>query len=208
MSSLQNPDWQIVLASASEARARLLRAAGVDVVLRPAPVDEALVREGLRADGVGGAEAAVALAMLKAQRVAADAARDELVVAGDQVLETADGQWPHKPPDEAALEAQLRRLTGARHTLHTAAVLYRGGARVWHHVASPKITLRSVSEAFIQRYLAAAGPDLVGCVGGYRIEGLGAHLIARIDGDLFAVQGLPLLPLLAALREQGALAAD
>ena len=205
MIELQRPELRLVLASASPARRRLLQAAGLVFEVRTSPVDEALVREGLKADGVGGDEAAVALASLKGERVALAAARDEIVLAGDQLLETADGAWPDKPEDTAALEAQLARLAGTTHTLHTAAVLFRGGSRVWHHVASPKVTLRALSEAFIARYVALAGDEILGCVGGYQIEGLGAHVLANIRGDAYAVEGLPLLAVLAALRTQGVL---
>ncbi len=205
MIELQRSELRLVLASASPARRRLLEAAGLVFEIRSVPVDEALVREGLQADGVGAAEAAVALASLKGERVAMAAASDEIVLAGDQLLETADGAWPDKPEDTAALEAQLLRLAGTTHTLHTAAVLFRGGSRVWHHVASPKVTLRALSEAFVKRYAALGGAELLGCVGGYQIEGLGAHVLAGIRGDAFAVQGLPLLPVLAALRTQGVL---
>ena len=205
MIELQRPEFRLVLASASPARRRLLEAAGLVLEVRSVPVDEPLVREGLKGDGVGADEAAVALASLKGERVATAAARDEIVLAGDQLLETTDGDWPDKPEDPAALQAQLLRLAGTTHTLHTAAVLFRGGSRVWHHVASPKVTLRALSEAFVERYVALAGDEALGCVGGYRIEGLGAHVLAGIRGDAYAVQGLPLLPVLAALRTQGVL---
>jgi len=203
MSELQRSELRLVLASASPARARLLAAAGLAFAVRTTPVDEALMREGLAADGVGGDEAAVALASLKGERVATAAATDELVLAGDQLLETADGAWLDKPADRAVLTAQLARLAGTTHKLHTAAVLFRGGSRVWHHVASPQVTLRPLSDAFIARY-AAAGDELLGSVGGYQIEGLGAHAAARVRGDHFAVQGLPLLAVMDALRTQGA----
>ncbi|MFP4126203.1 MAG: Maf family protein [Alphaproteobacteria bacterium] len=205
MIELQRPELRLVLASASPARRRLLEAAGLVFAVRTSPVDEALVREGLKADGVGGDEAAVALASLKGERVALGAARDEIVLAGDQLLETADGAWPDKPEDTTALEAQLARLAGTTHTLHTAAVLFRGGSRVWHHVASPRVTVRALSPDAIRRYVAVTGDDVLGCVGGYQLEGLGAHLLANIRGDAFAAQGLPLLAVLAALRAQGVL---
>ena len=206
MIALQQPEFRLVLASASAARRRLLEGAGVSLEVRTSPVDEALVREGLKADGVAADEAAVALASLKGERVAASAARDEIVLAGDQLLESADGAWPDKPEDAAALEAQLTRLAGTTHTLHTAAVLFRGGSRVWHEVVRPRVTLRALSPAMIRRYVELAGDEALGCVGGYQIEGLGAHLLAEIRGDAFAVQGLPLLQVLAALRTQGVLA--
>ncbi len=205
MNGLQRPDLRLVLASASPARRALLAAAGLAFEVRAVPVDEALVREGLKADGVGGEDAAVALASLKGDRVAMSAASDEIVLAGDQLLETADGAWPDKPTDAAAVAAQLTRLAGTTHTLHTAAVLFRGGSRVWHHVTSPKVTVRPLSPAFVQRYVAAGGEALLGCVGGYQIEGLGPHVLSAVRGDAYAVQGLPLLAVTAALRTQGVL---
>jgi septum formation protein len=205
MIELQRPELHLVLASGSAARRRLLEAAGLVVEVRTSPIDEALVRDGLKAEGVAAAEAAVALASLKGERVATAAGREDIVLAGDQLLETADGTWPDKPEDAASLEAQLTRLAGTTHTLHTAAVLFRGGSRVWHHVTSPKVTLRALSTEFIARYVALAGDDLLGCVGGYQLEGLGAHVLANVRGDAYAVQGLPLLAVLAALRAQGAL---
>ncbi len=205
MTTLQQATPRLVLASASPARGALLAAAGLAVEQRPVAVDEALVRESLAADKVEGAEAAVALASLKGERAAAVAAPDELVIAADQLLETADGAWLDKPLTTDGLSAQLGRLAGATHQLHTAAVLFRGGTRVWHHVASPLVTLRPLTPAFIERYVEAAGPTLLGCVGGYQVEGLGAHILSGVRGDFHAVQGLPLLPLVAALRTQGAL---
>lgn len=206
--TLQNVSPRLVLASGSAARAALLAAAGLAFETRVVPVDEELVREGLAADGVDGAEAAVALASLKGERVALAAAPDELVIAGDQLLETDDGTWPDKPLTRDALVAQLRLLAGRTHTLHTAAVLFRGGTRVWHHVASPKVTVRPLTDAFIDRYVEAAGEALLGCVGGYQIEGLGVHVLSGVRGDAHAVQGLPLIPLVGALRVQGVLGDD
>lgn len=206
--TLQNLSLRLVLASGSAARAALLDAAGLVFEKRVVPVDEELVREGLAADGVDGAEAAVALASLKGERVALSAAPDELVIAGDQLLETDEGSWSDKPLTRDALVTQLRLLAGRTHTLHTAAVLFRGGTRVWHHVASPKVTVRPLTDAFIDRYVDAAGEALLGCVGGYQIEGLGVHVLSGVRGDAHAVQGLPLIPLIGALRVQGVLGDD
>ncbi len=208
MTALQNLAFPLVLASASPARAALLRAAGLRLEQRVVPIDEALVREGLKADGVDGTEAALALASLKGERVATGAAAGELVLAADQLLETAAGAWLDKPLSRPALRAQLELLAGATHTLRTAAVLFRSGQRVWHHVASPRVAMRPLRSQAIERYLEAVGDDVLGCVGGYQVEALGAHLIAAIHGDRFAVQGLPLLEVLAALRTQGALFDD
>jgi septum formation protein len=194
----------VVLASASPARAAMLAAAGVPVACRPAAVDEAAVREALRAEGVAAADAATALAELKGQRVAADVPPESIVIAADQIL-SCDGRWFDKPGDRAAARAQLAALRGRRHELASAAVAFRGGARVWHAVGTARLAVRPFSDAFLDAYLDAAGGAVLGSVGAYHLEGLGAQLLADVDGDPFVVQGLPLLPLLAFLRDQGVL---
>ncbi len=193
----------VVLASASPTRAQLLRAAGVPFEQRPAAIDEASLKEALQAEGVAAGDAAVALAELKAKRVAG-AVSDAIVLGADQVL-TCDGRWFDKPRDRAAAGAQLDALEGKWHELATAAVAMRGGERIWHHLAMPRLWLRHCSPSFRKAYLDAVGEAAFGSVGAYQIEGLGAQLIARIQGDHFAVLGLPLLELLEFLRGQGVL---
>jgi septum formation protein len=195
----------LILASGSPARAALLRAAGVAFTAVPALVDEAAMRDALRAEGVPAEEAAVALAELKGRHVAARAPLEAVVLGADQLLEI-EGEWLEKPVDLDAAAAQLRRLRGRRHCLVSAVVAFRGGGRVWHHAATAVLDLRAFSDAFLADYLAGAGPDILGCVGAYQIEGQGAQLMARVDGDHATVLGLPLLPLLQFLRDQGVLA--
>ncbi len=194
----------VVLASASPTRARLLAAAGVPARPRAATVDEAAIKEALRADGVAPGEAAVALAELKAQRVAGQESHDAIVLGADQIL-TCEGRWFDKPADLAQARAQLAALAGRRHELWTAAVAFRGGARVWHHLAQARLWMRPCSDEFLDRYLDAAGEAALGSVGAYQIEGPGAQLFARIEGDRFAIEGLPLLEVLEFLRVQGVL---
>jgi septum formation protein len=196
----------LVLASASPARAALLRAAGVAFTAVAAPVDEAALREALRAKGAPTDDAAVALAELKAHNVAARAPAEALVLGADQLLEV-EGDWLEKPLDREAAQAQLRRLRGRRHRLVSAAVGFRGGARVWHAVDSATLLVRPFSDAFLEGYLEEAGAAILGCVGAYQLEGLGAQLMARVDGDHATVLGLPLLPVLQFLRDQGVLRA-
>ncbi len=202
---LQRPDAPpLVLASGSPTRAALLAAAGVPAIVRPAAVDETAVKEALRADGVMPADAATALAELKVMRVAGQSGEDAIVLGADQIL-TCQDRWFEKPGDLATARAQLGVLAGRRHELWTAAVAVRGGARVWHHVAEARLWIRPCSEAFLDRYVEAMGEAALGSVGAYQIEGPGAQLFARMEGDRFAILGLPLLEVLEFLRVQGVL---
>ncbi len=187
----------LVLASGSAARRALLGAAGLRFTVRPAAVDETALKAALQARGVPAGEAAMALADAKA--ASADHA-GALVIAADQLLD-CEGSWFDKPEDRAAARAQLLRLRGRTHSLATAVTCWRGGARQWGHLASPVLTMRAFSEGFLDRYLDAEGDELSGCVGAYRLEGLGAHLFERVDGDWAAVLGLPMVPLLGFLRD-------
>lgn len=191
----------LILASASEARAGLLRGAGVPFVTRPAAVDEDGLKTSLRAEGAPPVDAAQALAELKAQRISHETP-EAFVIGADQLLD-CEGEWFDKARDRDDAQRQLRALRGRSHTLATAVCVSRTGARVWAHVDSPQLTMRALSDETIERYLDAAGDEVVGCVGGYRLEGLGAQLFESVVGDYFAILGLPLLPLLEFLRQHG-----
>jgi Nucleotide-binding protein implicated in inhibition of septum formation len=190
----------LTLASASAIRATLLRNAGLEILTRPARIDEENLRESLTAEGATPHDLADALAEHKALKVAS---RDPgaLVLGCDQLLE-CEGQVHAKPasPDDAI--AQLTALRGKTHRLHTAAVLYAGGEPVWRHVATPRLTMRDFSDAFRDAYVARHWEDIRHCVGCYQIEGPGIRLFQQIEGDLFSIQGLPLLPLLAILTQR------
>lgn len=200
---LQRPAPRLILASASTSRRALLTAAGLSFAVQPAPIDEAAAKRSARASGATAAEAALLLADLKARHVA-QAAPDAMVIGADQIL-VCDGAWFDKPPDIAAAREQLRTLRGRSHQLATAVVCQAGQTRVWHHIAQPHLTMRDASDAFIDAYLQAEGDDVTGTVGAYRLEGRGAHLFIRVEGEHSAVLGLPLLPLLAFLRQHSVL---
>lgn len=196
---------RLVLASSAEARAAMLRAAGLSFVVEPAQVDEGEVKRAMRAEDPDGGATARALAALKARRVSARRP-GAYVVGADQLL-VCEGEWFDKPVDMADARAQLRRLRGRRHALVTAVSVARDRAEIWGTVASARLTMRGFSDAFLDEYLARAGAGILRCVGGYEAEGLGAQLFADIEGDWFSILGLPLLPLLAFLREHGVVTA-
>lgn len=190
----------IVLASASIIRARMLEAAGLSVAVDPAGVDEAEVRASLLAEGAQPRDIADVLAALKAERVSRRHSA-KLVLGADQVLALGDRIFT-KPETVSEACTQLAALSGRTHVLYTAAVLARDGSAVWRHVTSVRLHMRALSPQFINAYVAAEGERLLGFVGAYALEGLGAQLFTRVEGDYFSVLGLPLLPLLDALRAQ------
>jgi nucleoside triphosphate pyrophosphatase len=193
----------VILASASPARAGLLRAAGIPILVEAAAVDEAEVKASLRAAGADAAAVAETLAELKAQRVSRRYS-GRLVIGADQVLECG-GVLFDKPTDQAAARTQLLALRGRRHRLVCAVALVRDGQRIWHHVDRAELTMREFSTSFLDRYLEAVGDAVLSSVGAYQLEGAGAQLFAGVDGDYFTILGLPLLPLLDILREHGVL---
>lgn len=194
----------LLLASQSAARRAMLDAAGVAHEAMASGVDEEAAKAAFRADGLAPRDLADALAELKALRVS-NRVPGAMVLGGDQTLSLDDGIMLDKPADRAAAADQLRRLSGRTHMLHSAAVIAEAGRPVWRHVDRARMTVRPLSEAFIQSYLDREYAEIAGCVGGYRIEGPGAQLFARVEGSHFTILGLPLLPLLDYLRIRGVL---
>lgn len=196
---------RLVLASKSAARAAMLAAAGLDVVLDPAAVDERALDEGWTAAGRDPA----AIARLLAEAKALDVSRrrpGDLVIGADQTLALGSRRFS-KPDSLEAATAQLQVLAGKTHHLHSGVALARSGAVLFSTVASAAMTMRPLSDAFLVAYLAAIGPAVMRSVGCYQYEGRGIQLFERIEGDFHTILGMPLLPLLAALRAEGVLAA-
>jgi len=191
----------LVLASASETRAHMLRQAGVQVEAVPSSVDE----DALKREHAGASPRALAeiLGTAKAAAVARNRPGN-LVLGSDQVL-VHEGQVYSKARDRDEARANLRALRGKTHTLVSSAVLMRGDALVWQDSGEVHLTMRAFSDIFLDRYLAEEGDALFWSVGSYRVEGLGAQLFERIEGDFFSVLGLPLIKVLSALRREGVL---
>ena len=189
----------VVLASASKSRASLLTAAGMAFDVVPAHADEDAVKAALKGEGADARQCAETLAEIKAVQVS-QRLPEALVIGADQMLE-CDGVWFDKPADMNGARAHLTAMRGKTHTLPTAVAVVLGGSVIWHHSASPRLTMRDFSDAFIEHYLANTGERILSSVGAYQLEGWGVQLFERIDGDFSTILGLPLLPLLAFLRE-------
>ena len=194
----------LILASASTARARMLAAAGVPFQVVPADIDETLLKQEFAARGYDIATIARGLAAQKAYSLA-PAHPDTLVLGADQIL-SLDGETVSKCRSAAGATSLLRRLRGRTHELVTAALLAKNGAELWSHVSTSRLTMRAFSDAFLEEYIGRAGEALVQNVGCYGIEALGVQLFEHVQGDLFSIQGLPLLPVLSALRAFGVIA--
>jgi septum formation protein len=180
----------------------MLEAAGVPFVAEPAYVDEEAVKAAMLADGADGRALADALAEMKAVKLSR-LFPQALVLGCDSTVQAADGSLIDKATDRADSARQLRALSGSTHRLTSAAVVALQGAPIWRHVDVARMTMRSLSDSFIESYLDAEWPAIGSCVGGYRIEGPGVQLFERIDGSHFTILGLPLMPLLAWLRARG-----
>ena len=208
----QLPAGDLVLASASSTRAKILHDAGLGYRCFPVAIDEESVRASASAESVPVGDIAIILAEMKAavavQRLALETDPSPAYVLGcDQIL-ACDGVVYSKPLDHAMAKAQLMALSGKTHQLFCAAVLYCNGERIWHHLAIAKITMRHLDEGFIDSYLNRLGAATFNSPASYQIENLGAHLLSRIDGCHFSILGLPLLELLGILREHGLKPAD
>lgn len=193
----------LVLASQSASRRAMLTEAGVPFTARAADVDE----RGIEAEMYGAAPDQVALALARAKALAVARHEDEAWVLGSDSLVTVDGRRFDKPRSRAEAAEHLAFFSGKVMELHSAAALARGARAEWDHADVARLTVRNLPDSFIERYLDAEWPAVSGCVGVFRIEALGVQLFDSIEGSHFTVLGMPLLPVLGALRERGVLAA-
>ena len=195
-----------ILASASAIRAAMLARAGVEIDQQPADLDEAAIISSLIAppEPLAADDIALVLAQAKAESVSGDRA-GKLVIGCDQTLEL-EGRLFQKSATMEEARRNLLLMSGKTHLLHSAVVLALDGETAWSHVETAAMNMRDLSPEFIGRYLAQAGAAVLSSVGVYQLEGLGAQLFEKIEGDYFTILGLPLLPLLAELRRRGVIA--
>jgi septum formation protein len=195
------PTPQLILASSSPSRRQLLSNAGLTFEVQPPGVDEEEAKRSLLSGRTAPQGIAEKLAEMKAMRIS-EKHPEAMVVGGDSTL-ACQGRLFDKPPTIEAARKQLLALRGQTHELFSCVVVARGGTRLWHWNERARLTMRPFNEAFLDAYLARAGDAVLGSVGAYQLEGLGAHLFSRVDGDYFTILGLPLLPLLSFLAGHG-----
>jgi septum formation protein len=188
----------LILASESESRKRMLAHAHVPFTAMPAHIDETAILDSMKAEGVKPRDIADALAETKALKISRSHP-GALVLGCDQMLECGGELFEKAKTPEAAREV-LRKLRGRRHRLISAAVIATGGAPVWRHVDEAELSMRPFTDEFLERYVRDAGTILTSSVGAYALEGLGAQLFAQVRGDAYTIQGMPLVPILEALR--------
>ncbi|KAA2315450.1 septum formation protein Maf [Pseudooceanicola sediminis] len=193
----------IILASGSTIRAELLARAGVSFEVMTARVDEQSIKASLLAEGESPRNVADALAQTKAEKIGARVP-GAFTIGCDQVL-AFDGQIVSKPARLEEAKRQLQMLAGKQHQLHSAAVIVEGGKTVWRKVSDVTMTMRAISDDYLEAYLARNWPEVSHSCGAYQVEAEGSRLFSRIQGDYFAVLGLPLLEVLDYLALRGAI---
>ena len=203
--SLWRHPHPLLLASGSPTRRVLLEAAGVPIITRVPLIDERAIEASAATPGAAESAVASQLATAKAAAVAPFAATHQIVLGADQTLLL--GKEPfHKPSGSAGVATQLMKLSGKTHILHSAIAVFQDGEEIFSAASSAFMTMRILSPEFIEHYISIAGDGILGCVGGYQLEGVGIHLFEKVEGDQPAILGLPLYPLLKFLRETGYLA--
>ncbi|MFS4438399.1 Maf family protein [Paracoccaceae bacterium GXU_MW_L88] len=192
----------LTLASASKARAAMLTEAGLTIDILPARIDETAIKAALLADGTAPRDIADHLAEMKAAKASSKVAG--LVLGADQIL-VCDHKTYNKPETRDQAASQLKELRGKTHELLSAAVIFEDGKPIWRHIGRAKLMMRPIGDAFLDDYLDSEGDQILSSVGAYRLEGRGAQLFTRVEGDYFTVLGLPLLEILNYMRVRGVL---
>lgn len=193
----------IVLASGSPFRRKMLEDAGLVFEAEKPEIDERAVEAAVEGSGVTPEDLALILAEAKALDISQNRP-GALVIGTDQTLSLGD-EVLHKPRDMEEARRRLLALSGKTHQLNSAVVLMRDGDVIWSHVGVARLTMRDLEPGFVGRHLSRVGDRALSSVGAYQIEGEGIQLFQKIEGDHFTIVGMPLLPLLAKLRELGAL---
>lgn len=194
----------LILASQSKSRLSLLERAGVDVIAKPSLFDEDSVKFAMRQDGANARMIADTLAEQKAIKISMKNP-DSMVLGADQILALDDGTMIDKAQSREEAKAILKKMSGKVHRLISAAVICEGGKAVWRNIDVAKMDMRPLSDIFIDDYLAQYWNEVQYNVGCYAIEEAGVQLFRKIDGSLFTIMGLPLLPILDYLRIRGML---
>ncbi|MAP93334.1 MAG: septum formation protein Maf [Ponticaulis sp.] len=190
----------LILASGSKIRATLLQNAGLNFRIQKSNVDEDSMKEAMRAEGLSAKDQAEHLAEMKATKVSANTSG--LVLGADQML-SLDGEGFDKPQNRDEAFDRLKFFSGKSHHLECAAVIAQNGEPIWRFISRPKLTMRPLTDGYIDQYLDQIGDAAFESVGAYQLEGLGIQLFSKIEGDYFAILGLPLLELLTFLRDRG-----
>lgn len=194
-------DKEIILASASSSRKAILKNANIRFTSQPAYIDEEAIKQSAISEGVSLADCAILLAEIKGRRIAL-ANPNAFIIASDQLLDYG-GRCFSKPGSLDKAKIQLAELQGKTHSLHTSVVVFLDGERIWHHLSSPIVTLRSLSDFEIDKYLDEIGDSAMQTPASYQIEYQGCHIIAQFNGGYYDILGLPLLPLLGFMRLHG-----
>lgn len=194
----------VILASSSTARKSLLQNAGVEFEVLAARVDEEAIRDALVFDGASPTDLADALAEMKARKIS-EKRPDDLVIGCDQVIDF-EGRIISKSGTPDHLKQQLKEMRGKRHDLLSAVVIYEGGKPVWRHVGKARLTMRDLSDSYLEDYLDRNWQDVRHAAGGYMLEGEGVRLFSNVSGDYFTVLGLPLIEVLSFLSQRGVIA--
>ena len=190
---------RLILASNSASRKALMAGARLDFTSEAADIDERRIEAELSAKNATPPEIAVALARAKAIEVSRRMP-DAHVIGSDQVL-SLGGRLLHKPANMAEAGDHIRAMSGTTHHLNCGVAIAHKGEAIWSDVSIARMTMRPISDDFLEKYLALAGDGILGSVGAYHFEGPGIQLFEKIDGDYFTILGLPMLTLLAGLRQ-------